>query len=60
SKIEEIRRELYESNDGLPSVTISAGVVHGSDFPDMAAWFEEADAAMYRAKQRGKHASRDI
>ena len=54
SKIEDIRRELFESDDGLPSVMISAGIAHGSDFPDTTAWFEEADAAMYRAKQRGK------
>ena len=56
SKIEDIRRELYESNDGMPSVTISAGIAHGSDFSDTTAWFEEADAEMYQAKQRGKHA----
>ena len=57
AKMEEIRRELFESKDGLPSVTISAGIVHGSEYPDAAAWFEEADEAMYRAKRRGKHAS---
>ena len=56
SKIEEIRHELFESKDGMPSVTISAGIAHGSDFSDTTAWFEEADAEMYRAKQRGKHA----
>ena len=56
-KIEEISHELFESKDGLPSVTISVGIAHGSDFPDAAAWFEEADEAMYRAKQRGKNAS---
>ena len=58
AKIEEISRELFEPNDGLPSVTISVGIAHGSEFPDAAAWFEEADEAMYRAKQRGKQASR--
>ena len=57
AKIEEISHELFESNDGLPSVTISVGIAHGSEFPDAAAWFEEADEAMYRAKQRGKQAS---
>ena len=57
AKMEEISHELFESNDGLPSITVSVGIAHGSEFPDAAAWFEEADAAMYRAKQRGKHAS---
>ena len=57
AKIEEISRELLESNDGLPSITISVGIAHGSEFPDTEAWFEEADEAMYRAKQRGKQAS---
>lgn len=55
AKIKEISRELFESKDGLPSVTISVGIVHGSEFPDAEAWFEEADEEMYRAKQRGKH-----
>jgi GGDEF domain-containing protein len=58
SKIEDIRHELFESKDGLPLVTISAGIAHGSDFSDTTAWFEEADAEMYQAKQRGKHAFR--
>ena len=57
AKIEEISHELFESKDGLPSVTISTGIEHGSEFPDAAAWFEKADEAMYRTKQRGKHAS---
>ena len=57
AKIEKIRCELLESNDGLPSVTISVGIAHGSEFPDATAWFEEADEAMYRAKQRGKQSS---
>jgi len=58
AKIEEIRHELIESDDGLPSLMVSAGIAHGSDFSDATAWFEEADEAMYRAKQRGKQASK--
>lgn len=53
-KMKEISRELFESDDGLPSVSISVGIAHGSEFPDAAAWFDEADEAMYREKQRGK------
>ena len=59
AKIEEITHELYESKDGLPAIMISAGIAHGSEFQDAASWFEEADEAMYRAKQRGKHAFSD-
>ena len=58
AKIERIRHELYESNDGLPAVTISVGIAHGSEFSDAEAWFEEADEEMYRAKERGKRALR--
>ena len=58
SKIEKISRELFESKDGLPSVTISVGIAHGSEFSDTTAWFEEADEAMYQAKQHGKGAYR--
>ena len=57
AKIEGIGHELFESKDGLPAITISVGIAHGSEFPDVTAWFEEADEAMYRAKQRGKQAS---
>ena len=58
AKIEEIKHELIESDDGLPTLMISTGIAHGSDFSDATAWFEEADEAMYRAKQRGKQASK--
>ena len=57
AKIEEINKELSEPNDGLPPVSISAGITHGSEFSDAADWFEKTDAAMYSAKQSGKHTS---
>ena len=54
-KIEEINRELSEPEDGLPPVTISAGIAHGAESSDTTDWFEKADEALYRAKQSGKH-----
>ena len=55
AKIEEINNELSEPKDGLPPVTISVGIAHGSESPDATEWFEKTDAALYRAKQSGKH-----
>ena len=54
SKIRAINRELNESGDGLPPVTISVGITHGTDATDAADLFEKTDAAMYQAKQNGK------
>ena len=57
AKIEAINHELFEPYEGLPPVTISVGVAHGSEASDAADWFEKADEALYRAKQGGKHTS---
>ena len=57
AKIEAINHELFEPRDGLPPVTISVGVAHGSEASDAADWFEKADEALYRAKQGGKQTS---
>ena len=57
AKIEAINHELFEPHDGLPPVTISVGVAHGSEASDAADWFEKADEALYRAKQGGKQTS---
>ena len=54
SKIESINHELYISNDGLPPVTVSVGIAHGSESSGAADWFEKTDSAMYCAKQNGK------
>ena len=57
AKIEEINKKMTETNDGLPPVNVSVGIIHGSDASDAADLFEKTDAAMYNAKQSGKHAS---
>ena len=54
TKIKAINRELNEPEDGLPPVTISVGITHGTDATDSVDLFEKTDAAMYQAKQNGK------
>lgn len=54
SKIEAINRELSESDEGLPPISISVGITHGTEASDVESLFEKTDAAMYRAKQSGK------
>ena len=54
-KIDEINRELSAIDDGLPAVSISVGIVHGTDAKDAESLFEKSDAAMYRSKQNGKN-----
>ena len=55
SKIERINSELEKPKDGLPPISISVGIVHGSQAADAATLFEESDEAMYEAKRHGKH-----
>lgn len=57
SKIQDINRALSQVEDGLPAVSVSVGVVHGTDAAnaDVQTLYEKADDAMYRAKKDGKH-----
>lgn len=55
SKIEEINRELAVSEAGMPPISVSVGIMHGSEAADAKTLFEKTDEAMYQAKQRGKH-----
>jgi diguanylate cyclase (GGDEF)-like protein len=55
SKIEEISRELAVSVEGLPPISVSVGIMHGSEAADAKSLFEKTDEAMYHAKQSGKH-----
>lgn len=53
-KIDAVNKELAASDDGLPSASISVGIVHGSDAPDAEALYQKTDAAMYESKKKGK------
>ena len=55
SKIEQINLELQKTNDGLPPVSISVGIVDGKDVTDTEQLFEKTDEAMYKSKKQGKH-----
>ncbi|MCR4749938.1 MAG: GGDEF domain-containing protein [Lachnospiraceae bacterium] len=54
SKIEQINNELEKTEDGLPPISISVGIVNGKDVGDKEDLFEKTDAAMYRSKKSGK------
>lgn len=58
SKIKAINKELNEPEDGLPPVTISVGITHGTEATDAVDLFEKTDAAMYQAKKNGKRTYR--
>ena len=53
-KVLRINRELSEDTDGLPRVTLSAGVAFGPE-EDPAELFRRADLALYYVKDHGKN-----
>ncbi|MCR5418839.1 MAG: GGDEF domain-containing protein [Lachnospiraceae bacterium] len=55
SKMEQINQELADTEDGLPSISISVGIVSGQDASGPENLFEKTDAAMYESKKHGKH-----
>ncbi|MCR4740407.1 MAG: diguanylate cyclase [Lachnospiraceae bacterium] len=55
SKIDKINYELADTEDGLPPVSISIGIVQGKDAANGMELFEKTDAAMYESKKKGKH-----
>ena len=55
SKMLQIERELKDKSDGLPSVSVSVGIVHGLEVENAEKnLFEAVDEAMYRSKHSGK------
>lgn len=55
SKITQINDEMGNTDDGLPAVSISVGIVNGKGVTDRTQLFEKADEALYDAKKQGKH-----
>ena len=55
SKIEQIRKGLADAGDGLPSVSVSIGIVNGKSVNGAENLFEKTDAAMYESKRKGKN-----
>ena len=54
SRVERINRELGQTADGLPPVSVSVGIAHGKQAKDQSELFELADRALYETKRRGK------
>ena len=52
-KIETINRQLAEEKDGLPPLSISAGVAFGAPGLEVREIYRQADTALYRVKDAG-------
>ena len=53
-KVERINENLKHPQSGMPPISLSIGIAHGSDAENAEDLFEKADKAMYRAKLAGK------
>lgn len=51
AKISKINADLANMDDGLPHVSVSAGIAHGRDASDADDLFEKADRVLYEAKR---------
>lgn len=54
AKMALIHSELEKTEDGLPPISVSIGIMNGKDASDASNLFEKADEAMYRSKKQGK------
>ena len=55
AKMDAINAELGIGEEDLPPISMSIGIVHGSDVSGTEDVLVKVDEAMYRAKQKGKH-----
>ena len=54
TKISRINKQLSDTADGLPAISVSAGIVHSSSAPDTHTLMNYADTALYDAKKKGR------
>ena len=54
AKLEQINKDLKNTDDGLPAVSISVGIMNGKDVTNATKLFEMTDEAMYESKKQGK------
>lgn len=54
TKIDMIRRDLINTKDGLPRITLSIGVAYDHEGTDPDELFRRADAALYHVKNNGR------
>ena len=55
AKILQINKELADTADGLPPVSVSVGISHGKNVIDTNTLFQQADQALYESKHNGRH-----
>jgi len=55
SRFNKINRELANTSDGLPAVSLSVGVAHGSKYSNQLSMIHDADEAVYKTKSNGKN-----
>lgn len=55
NKVEQINKELSDTSDGLPAISVSAGVSHSTQANDSSELFNQADKALYQTKRSGKN-----
>ncbi len=54
SKVALIYEELNNTEDGMPPISVSIGIISGKDATDGSSLFEKVDKAMYESKNHGK------
>ena len=54
SKVEKVNRELADTSDNLPAISVSVGITFGSEAADAIELLKLADMAMYDLKHNGK------
>ena len=55
SKIESIAKSVKDEKDGMPGITLSIGVAFSDRKDPSGTIFEDADKALYRAKEKGRN-----
>ena len=55
NKVKQINKDLSDTADGLPAISVSSGVSHGTSASDPSELFNQADKALYITKRNGKN-----
>ena len=55
TKIDNIFKDLTDSSDGLPSITLSVGIAFSASLPSGENIYHAADKALYEAKHNGRN-----
>ena len=55
NRVNRINKDLANTSDNLPAISVSVGAVMGSDGVEAKELFEKADSALYERKRNGKN-----